>query len=84
MSLSKCDQHLCQSRAFNKVAGLNLQFYLKRDTLTDVSLWILRMFAKGSETLRSVSLMQMLFIKKLMYLFFDVKEMISLYLTYLT
>ena len=70
--------------AFNKVSGLSLQFYLKRDSLTGVSLGILRMFAKGSVILRSLLLMKMLFIKKLMYLFFDVKEIISLYLTYLT
>ena len=35
-------RHLCQSLFFNKVAGLGLQLYWKRDRGTGVVLWILR------------------------------------------
>ena len=39
-------KHLCQILFFNKVAGLRLQLFLnyKRDSGTDVFLWILRNF----------------------------------------
>ena len=35
-------KYLCQILFFNKVAGLSLQFYWKRDSGTGVLLWILR------------------------------------------
>ena len=35
-------KHLCQSLFFNKVAGLGLELYLKRDSGTGVFLWILQ------------------------------------------
>ena len=35
-------KHLCQSLFFNKVAGLSLQLYWKRDSVTGVFLWILQ------------------------------------------
>ena len=38
------EQHLCQSLLFNKVAGLNLQLYWKRDPGTGIFRWILRNF----------------------------------------
>ena len=38
-------KHLCQSLFFNKVTGCDLQLCLKRDSGTDVFLWILRHFA---------------------------------------
>ena len=37
-------KHLCHSLVFNKVAGLGLQLYLKRDPGTGVFLWILQNF----------------------------------------
>ena len=37
-------KHLCQSLFFNKVAGVSLQLYSKRDFDTNVFLWILRIF----------------------------------------
>ena len=35
-------KHLCQCLFFNKVAGVSLQLYSKRDFDTNVFLWILR------------------------------------------
>ena len=37
-------KHLCQCLFFNKVAGVSLQLYSKRDFDTNVFLWILRIF----------------------------------------
>ena len=37
-------KHMCQCLFFNKVAGVSLQLYSKRDFDTNVFLWILRIF----------------------------------------
>ena len=40
------EKHLCHSLHFNKVAGLSLLIYSKRDSSTGVLLWILRNFTE--------------------------------------